>query len=437
MGYNWKILDINWDNVFHGMLSLFVLLTQEGWPDYMFRSTDANDSETGPVKGNYNIIFIYYAIFLLVGTYFLVNLFVGVIMYQYGKAEEEEKKKYSFLTDAQEKWIEIQRMVLSIRPDVIVIAKNRYQKFWLSFIEMNIFEVFIMTAIIANMITMGLNYDESLPLYNQKLKIINYIFTSIFVFEMFSKISALGFKVYFMSNWNRFDSFVVSTSIIDIIFDNLQGSSLSVLRVGPQIARIFRILRVTRLVKLIKQFPGVQKLVATLIYSLPSMANVFALVILAFYIYAVLATFLFSSIVGGGAIGTYCNFLNFSNSIVTLFRCATGENWYIIMFDTIHPVCADKSSSCGPGTGASLFFWISFIVVVQYIVLNLFIMVILNLFSEYMMNEGNPLHSFAENLDIFKKVWKEFSKKNNGLQINQKSIIPLFLNLEEPMGKFD
>lgn len=68
------------------------------------------------------------------------------------------------------------------------------------------------------------------------------------------KIVAYGLKGYFYSGWNKFDFFVVSTSILDIVMAQLGSSSLTFLKVGPQIARVFRVLRVTRLLRLVKSF---------------------------------------------------------------------------------------------------------------------------------------------------------------------------------------
>ena len=62
---------------------------------------------------------------------------------------------------------------------------------------------------------------------------------------------------------------------------------------GPQIARVFRILRVSRLFKLVKSFEEMQNLIQTLILSLPSLINVGTLLLLVFFIYAILGVFLF------------------------------------------------------------------------------------------------------------------------------------------------
>jgi len=63
----------------------------------------------------------------------------------------------------------------------------------------------------------------------------------------------------------------------------------------------------------------------------------------------------------------FVNYRNFTNAIVLLFSCATGENWYQVMFD-----CYKLS-----GAISSIIFYIFFIVIVRFIMLNLFILIIL------------------------------------------------------------
>lgn len=65
------------------MLSLFVTATIEGWPSYAFIFVDSNiiDGEinSGPIKDNNTIILLFFMIFILIGSMFLLSLFTGVI----------------------------------------------------------------------------------------------------------------------------------------------------------------------------------------------------------------------------------------------------------------------------------------------------------------------------------------------------------------------
>ena len=155
-----------------------------------------------------------------------------------------------------------------------------------------IFETFIMVCIVFNIVSMGLSYEGSKLEYDKMLENINYFFTSTFIIELIFKLTAFGFEGFWVSSWNKFDLFVVVSSIVDLVLNSI-GSGISFLRIGPQLIRIVRVLRVSRLLKLVKSMHGLQKLIETLVFALPSLMNVGALLGLLFFIYSVLGVFLF------------------------------------------------------------------------------------------------------------------------------------------------
>lgn len=313
----------------------------------MFKIADANDASEGPIENNSAAFaYIYFIVFLFVGSYFLVNLFIGVIFLEFTRAQKRENHLKKFLTPEQQNWVIMQRLLIAIKPDVSnVEPKNKLMRRVFRIINHTKFELFIMLIIVLNILLMALSYEGSSDNYNLVLKYINWTFSGIFLGEMILKIIGYGPRRYWANGWNRFDAFVVLASIFDILTDILQQSFFSFIRIGPQLARVFRVLRVSRLLKLVKQFEGLQKILNTLVFTLPSLLNVGALLFLVYFIYSILATYIFKDIVGGQRINnTYANFLDFSTAIVTLFRCSTGEDWYLFMSDTVNP------TECRPGT---------------------------------------------------------------------------------------
>jgi hypothetical protein len=92
---------------------------------------------------------------------------------------------------------------------------------------------------------MACQYEGITVEFEFSLETINYVFTSFFAIEAILKLLAFGFS-YFKNNWNRFDFFVVCASFVDINLSNLNASSIKIIRVGPQLARVLRVLRVSR-----------------------------------------------------------------------------------------------------------------------------------------------------------------------------------------------
>lgn len=370
-GRTWKTYGVNFDHIMYAMNSLFILSTQEGWPTYMFQAVDSDTSDVGPHPNAYSYIQYYYIGFIFIGSYFLINLFVGVIFYHFNEAQKNVKLCDLFLTPEQQRWIEFQRMIiagtsrslslilcplLALPPDVrhahlraranqpgsrsknsFALWRRRFQsvktefaankeptgrirRFFYHISQSKVVDIFILLCIILNIITMGMVYEEAPTSYISALETINLVFTSVFILEMVVKMIGLGFKGYFLSGWNQFDCFVVLASIVDIAMSQLMGTSLTFLRVGPQLIRILRVLRVSRLLKLVKSMEGLHKIIQTLIFSIPSLINIGSLMALFFFIFAVLGVFLFKDIKNGSVIDHKNNFSNFGFAMIALFR---------------------------------------------------------------------------------------------------------------------
>ena len=93
-------------------------------------------------------------------------------------------------------------------------------------VESNTFEIIIMIFIVANMLQMACLYEGSGEGVNIFLEITNYIFTTIFLVECVLKLYVYR-KAYFYTAWNKFDFFVVASSIFDLILDALLASNSS------------------------------------------------------------------------------------------------------------------------------------------------------------------------------------------------------------------
>jgi len=441
---------VNFDNVVSGMLSLFVMSTLENWPGIMYSFVDANDSTYGPTKNKQELFgYVYMIIFVFVGSFFLINLFIGVIFLEYTQASKRENQMQKFLTPEQQNWVIMQRLTVTAKgDDSNVEPEKKWMKPYFRLVNHFYFEMGITLIILVNIVMMAINYDGSSAGFDNVLKYSNWGFSVLFANELVLKHLGLGFKRFWRSDWNKFDAFVVFASILDIIMDFAQQSFMKYIKVAPQIARVFRVMRVTRLFKLVKSLEGLQKMINTLIFSLPSLLNVGALLFLVYYIYAILATFLFGTIERGTQINDNFNFKNAANSFVTLFVCSTGENWYIYMFDTIDPdECTSGTTSCGtrkifyqrifinPFLAAAYPFWISYTVICQYIFLNLFILVILQQFEEYHLNPDNPVNRFRETLeDVFKPHWEKYALKYGGLHMHESQLLDFFTTMPAPLG---
>lgn len=113
--------------------------------------------------------------------------------------------------------------------------------------------------------------------------------------------------------------------------------------------------------------------------SVSALFNVFMLLMLFFFMLAILGQFMFNGVKEGVVINEYKNFTVFDRSFLLLFSISTGEDWNRIMYDCSHtlPDCVE-GKSCGSSFAPAYF--IAFILLVTYVMLNLFILVIIQQF---------------------------------------------------------
>ncbi len=90
------------------------------------------------------------------------------------------------------------------------------------------------------------------------------------------------------------------------------------------------------------------------------------------------------------------NFNNFYNAYIMLFRISTGEDWNRIMYDCMRTTDCIPGETCGTILAAP--FFIMFIMLVTYVMLNLFILVIIQQFDKYYLPKDNIIKSFKGDL---------------------------------------
>lgn len=113
---------------------------------------------------------------------------------------------------------------------------------------------------------------------------------------------------------------------------------------------------------------------------------------------------------------------------------ATGENWNMLMYDTVdtYPNCV-QGETCG-SSFAPIFF-ILFVLFVQNVMLNLFILVIITQFETYYVADDNPIRKFSKNLEIFMKIWVQFTQhKYRCIKLREKQLNDFFRALPMPFG---
>jgi voltage-gated sodium channel len=205
-------------------------------------------------------------------------------------------------------------------------------------------ERFVMAVIILNAIVLGLETSKTVTAsYGRVLEILDHIMLGIFVVELAARI-AVHRLAFFRDPWSLFDFIVVGIALVPTT------ENFSVLRA----------LRVLRVLRLITALPALKRVVAGLLAALPGMGSIMLLIGLIYYVFAVMATKLFGD-------DKPELFGTLGESLFTLFTVMTLEGWV----DGVTRPLMEKHPF------AWLFF-IIFIVVTTFMVLNLFIGVVVN-----------------------------------------------------------
>lgn len=352
-----------------------------------------------------------------------MNLFIGVISFHFSQAQKNEKNKVSiFLTQTQIKWLSIQKMIAQAKPDFFTSykPKNIFKMVVYNILHNKYFIHSMNFFIVMSLVFLSMKYSGS-KTYDYALEQMNLYINSIFFLELVMKIFVGGLFRFLDYRWNRLDFVINAITFIEILLTNIK-----VLEETSKMSIFLRIFAVFRIFRLIPLFKGVEKILENLSFAIPSFLNVGGLLLLIFFFYAELGFFLFSDISKGTIVDEYNNFHNFISALVTLFKIATADEWFFIMFDLYE-------NKYG-GSLTSIIYFFTFVTLCSYIMINIFIIIIIQQFEEYQVDENNPIQTFKENLENFRKIWAEYSASNDSVFINQKNLIDFYMKLEPPLG---
>uniref|UniRef100_A0A3Q2R049 Voltage-dependent L-type calcium channel subunit alpha n=1 Tax=Fundulus heteroclitus TaxID=8078 RepID=A0A3Q2R049_FUNHE len=438
----WENSDFNFDDVLQGMMALFAVSTFEGWPGLLYKAIDSHAEDVGPIYNYRVVISIFFIIYIIIIAFFMMNIFVGFVIVTFQEQGEQEYKNCE-LDKNQRQCVEY---ALKARPLRRYIPKNPYQyKVWYV-VNSTYFEYLMFTLILLNTICLAMQHHGQTKNFNDAMNILNMLFTGLFTVEMILKLIAFKPRHYFVDAWNTFDALIVVGSIVDIAITEVNVSSPT-----PSLpsfnseenARIsitfFRLFRVMRLVKLLSRGEGIRTLLWTFIKSFQALPYVALLIVMLFFIYAVIGMQMFGKIAlqDNTQINRNNNFQTFPQAVLLLFRCATGEAWQEIMLACSPNKSCEKGSTnenstthedCG--SQFAIIYFVSFYMLCAFLIINLFVAVIMDNF-DYLTRDWSILG--PHHLDEFKRIWAEYDPEAKG-RIKHLDVVTLLRRIQPPLG---
>ncbi|KFB45537.1 AGAP010295-PA-like protein [Anopheles sinensis] len=402
----------------------------------LYVSIDSHTENFGPIYNYRPLVATYYIIYIIVIAFFMVNIFVGFVIVTFQNEGEQEYKNCD-LDKNQRNCIEFALKAKPVRRYIPNDDRIQYQVWW--FVTSQLFEYTIFILIMMNTITLSMKFYRQPQPYTEWLDVLNLVFTAVFALEFVFKLAAFRFQNYFGDAWNVFDFIIVLGSFIDIVYSEVTTSSGTKGASTIISINFFRLFRVMRLIKLLARGEGIRTLLWTFIKSFQALPYVALLIVMLFFIYAVIGMQVFGRIAldDETAIHRNNNFQTFPQAILVLFRSATGEAWQDIMLDCSareEVRCDEESDEKNPteGCGSNFAFpyFISFYVLCSFLIINLFVAVIMDNF-DYLTRDWSILG--PHHLDEFVRLWSEYDPDAKG-RIKHLDVVTLLRKISPPLG---
>nr|XP_053767641.1 voltage-dependent P/Q-type calcium channel subunit alpha-1A isoform X3 [Desmodus rotundus] len=429
----WKKYEFHYDNVLWALLTLFTVSTGEGWPQVLKHSVDATFENQGPSPGYRMEMSIFYVVYFVVFPFFFVNIFVALIIITFQEQGDKMMEEYS-LEKNERACIDF---AISAKPLTRHMPQNKQSfqyRMW-QFVVSPPFEYTIMAMIALNTIVLMMKFYGASLAYENALRVFNIVFTSLFSLECVLKVMAFGILNYFRDAWNIFDFVTVLGSITDILVTEFGNNFINL--------SFLRLFRAARLIKLLRQGYTIRILLWTFVQSFKALPYVCLLIAMLFFIYAIIGMQVFGNIgidvededsdEDDFQITEHNNFRTFFQALMLLFRSATGEAWHNIMLSCLSGKPCDKNSGiltpeCG--NEFAYFYFVSFIFLCSFLMLNLFVAVIMDNF-EYLTRDSSILG--PHHLDEYVRVWAEYDPAACG-RIHYKDMYSLLRVISPPLG---
>ncbi|XP_028377940.1 voltage-dependent T-type calcium channel subunit alpha-1G isoform X18 [Phyllostomus discolor] len=281
--------------------------------------------------------------------------------------------------------------------------QSRFRLLCHRIITHKMFDHVVLVIIFLNCITIAMERPKIDPHSAERifLTLSNYVFTAVFLAEMTVKVVALGWcfgeQAYLRSSWNVLDGLLVLISIIDILVSMVSDSGTKILGM----LRVLRLLRTLRPLRVISRAQGLKLVVETLMSSLKPIGNIVVICCAFFIIFGILGVQLFKGkfFVCQGedtrnitnksdcAEASYrwvrhkYNFDNLGQALMSLFVLASKDGWVDIMYDGLDAVGVDQQPIMNHNPWMLLYF-ISFLLIVAFFVLNMFVGVVVENFHK-------------------------------------------------------
>uniref|UniRef100_A0A8B9JP46 Calcium voltage-gated channel subunit alpha1 Ia n=1 Tax=Astyanax mexicanus TaxID=7994 RepID=A0A8B9JP46_ASTMX len=273
--YKWVHHKYNFDNLGQALMSLFVLASKDGWVNIMYHGLDAVGVDQQPITNNNPWMLLYFISFLLIVSFFVLNMFVGVVVENFHKCRQhQEVEEAKRREEKRLRRMEKKRRKAHKLPYYASYSHARLMIHTLC--TSHYLDLFITFIICVNVVTMSLEHYSHIS--TPSLFLLYTLYTLSFF------LSLIHFPL-ILSLWNQLDLAIVLLSVMGITLEEIEISAA--LPINPTIIRIMRVLRIARVLKLLKMATGMRALLDTVVQALPQpLFCLFVFLLLTLFLYS-------------------------------------------------------------------------------------------------------------------------------------------------------
>lgn len=473
----WQV-DVTWgangvsarfDNLIMSFVTLFEITVLCNWGYIMGQAMQATGVDSQPVVGANDSIGLFFIVYIFVCCFWILNLIIGIAIRRFRK-QKEKTEQSAFLTKKQQEWLNLQRLAASTMP------RRRYPKpkdpvrrFFHRAVLNDTFDKLMVVVILLDTVTMFLPHQGMSQDWVNALFACNAAFTAVYALEALSKMMAAGIHGYFTTPWFQFEFFVLLLCGICLLLNYAPF-----IQYKPTFLPLARVIRVIVLIKILPLVRGLYMMMAALIWSLPAVINVYTVVLVFMFIYTIIGMNLFGNIKFQNEIGYNANFVTFPIAMLVMFRVSTNDDWNYLMQDSmiledcilitrditlslhngtssinttiasgtyLDPVdnstvlqaipLSFKLDQCSPSPALAVIFYISFVLIVAFLMVQLFISIVIECIELYISQEEDMLNQ--RHLAEFMDAWEVLDPESTGF-IHASHVASLLLHLKPPLG---
>lgn len=402
----------SFDDFASSLFILFQIVSQEGWIDVMFAAQAVTGRGLQPKELNRQGNAMFFVVFNLLATVFVLTLFISVFMRNY-----TEQTGVAFLTAEQRSWLELRKLLRQISPSKS--SYNESEKTWKKWCHKRAIEkrgkwyTAVTYVLICHLLLLLLEYHGEPQWWTDSRDGIFLAFTLVYMANIAIRITGLGWARFRRSSWDLYSLVVVTGAFVST-------SVLIISRSSDTYVQLHKFFLVAILLLLIPRNDALDQLFKTAAASLTTIGNLLATWLVFFLVFAIALTQAFSLTRFGENEEANINFRSVPNALILLFRMSCGEGWNQVMEDyaTIEPpLCVDDpdffDSDCGSKPWAR-FLFVAWNILSMYIFVNLFVSLIYESFSYVYQRSSGLAAVDRDEIRRFKEAWRSVDPAGTG-----------------------